>query len=134
MRYTVKDRVKKSLKLSKSNVFLRQDFDRFGGYEQVGKVLKELLDEGAVVRVGYGVYVKSMKSVITGNPVPLAELTEIGLVLMKKLGVKADVGAAAREYRDGKTTQIPVRPVIAIKKPTTRKIAWGKKVLAYEKY
>jgi hypothetical protein len=58
MRYSLKDRVKASIRSSKEQVFLRSDFERFGEYRQVTRVLGELEKEGFIVRAGYGVYAK----------------------------------------------------------------------------
>lgn len=134
---TIKNRIKRSISTSKSNVFIRSDFTgsrcQFGSYSQVGRALKELVNEAVLVKVGYGVYVKAKISVLSGNPIPSIHLTEIGLQLMKKLGIEADVGYFRRLNRDGKSTQVPMRDVIAVSKPITRKIKWGKKELIYEK-
>lgn len=87
-----------------------------------------------ILRIGYGVYVKAKISSLSGNPIPTLLLTEIGLQVMKRLGVEADVGYFQRQYRDGKSTQIPMRDVIATRKPVTRKISLGEKELIYEKF
>ena len=113
---------------------MRSDFSKFGDYDQVGRALKELVESGLLVRMGYGVYAKAEKSILTGNNIPLATITEAGLAVMKKLGIEADVGKWARLNRDRITTQTPMRQVIAVSRPVTRKIYFGKKVLAYEKY
>lgn len=131
----IKDRIKRSISASKSKVFIRSDFTgrKFGSYSQVGRALKELVNEAVLVKMGYGVYVKADISVLSGKPIPTIHLTEIGLQLMKKLGIEADVGYFRRLNRDGKSTQVPMRDVIAVSKPVTRKIGWGKKELIYEK-
>ena len=134
MKLSIKYRINKSIKASKANIFIRADFKKFGGYSQVGKVLKELIDNGNLVKMGYGVYSKAEKSALSGKPIPVATITEAGLEVMKKLGVKADIGYFARQYREGLTTQIPMKEVIAVDKPITRKIYFGKRILGYEKY
>ncbi|MDZ4140460.1 MAG: DUF6088 family protein [Methylotenera sp.] len=134
MKLFIKDRINKSIKASKANVFIRADFKKFGGYDQVGRALKEVIEAGNLVKMGYGVYSKTEKSVLSGKPIPVVTITEAGLEVMKKLGVKADVGYFARQYRDGKTIQIPMKEVIAVDKPITRKIYFGKRILGYEKY
>ena len=54
----LKSRIKRSICTSQQQVFLRKEFDRFGSYRQVSRVLRELEGEGHLVRSGYGVYVK----------------------------------------------------------------------------
>lgn len=91
-KFTVEERLDQSLKRSKANVFLRKDFDKLGGYDQVGRALREATKKGKLVKAGYGVYVKARESCISGKPVPVISLVEVGLQALEKLGVKADVG------------------------------------------
>ena len=43
-------------------VFLRAEFDRFGSPAQVGRALSQLTRDGAMVRLGLGVYAKAKAS------------------------------------------------------------------------
>ena len=70
-KFTVEERLEQSLKRSKANVFLRKDFDKLGGYDQVGRALREATKKGKLVKAGYGVYVKARESSISGKPVPI---------------------------------------------------------------
>lgn len=134
MRYSLKDGIEKSIKASKSDVFIRGDFNSFGGYNQVGRAIKEIADSGLIVKIGYGVYVRARRSKINGEPIPVKTLTTAGLELMKKLGVDADVCAAAQEYRSGLTTQIPMIEAINVgKSRITRKMKWAGRELVYER-
>jgi hypothetical protein len=133
MRTTTKDRIKRSIKASKSKVFLRADFEKFGAYDQVGRALKGLIADGVLVKNGYGVYVVAEKSILSGKPIPTIFLTEVGLQVCKKLGIKAELGYFQRKYQSGESTQIPMKDVISIDRPMTRKITWNKRELLYEK-
>lgn len=131
---TLKDRIKQKIKRSKDKVFLRCEFDRMGGYRQVGRALRELVLDGLLIKAGYGVYVISRKSSITGNIVADASITQVGFTVMQKLGIMADVGLSARLYRAGLTTQIPMAVVLDIgKSRIKRKIIIGKVKVRYEK-
>lgn len=127
-------RIKASISRSKSKVFLRKDFEKFGGYDQVGRALRSMVKDGLLVRVGYGVYAKAKPSSLSGNPIPQATLIEIGLEAMRKLGVKADIGQASRDYRDGKTTQIPMAAIVSVgNSRIVRNIGFGKRRIRYER-
>jgi hypothetical protein len=39
----------------KDIVFLREDFADLGGYDQVGRILKNLVRDGKIIKIGYGV-------------------------------------------------------------------------------
>lgn len=133
-KFTVEERLEQSLKRSKANVFLRKDFDHLAGYDQVGRALREVIKKGKLVKAGYGVYVKARESSISGKPVPVISLVEVGLQVLEKLGVKADVGSSARAYRDGVSTQMPMAAVVSVGKArVSRRIGFGNKTIRYEK-
>lgn len=131
---TVKERMSASIRRSKSSAFIRKDFEKFGEYRQVSRAVKELVDEGIIVRVGYGVYARTRPSTISGKPVPAEPLLNIAVEVMKKLGIKADVSKDARALREGKSTQVPMLPVVNVGKARIRrKISYGSKTIVYEK-
>ena len=76
---STEERVERYLLRSKDNVFVRKDFEKFGGYDQVGRALRCAVQKGLLVKAGYGVYVKARESSVTGKPVPVLSLIEIGL-------------------------------------------------------
>lgn len=100
-RMTTKERILASLRRSKGIAFVRKDFERFGDYRQVSRAIKELVEEGTLVRGGYGTYAKTRLSSISGKPVPAEPLLNIAFEIMRKLGVKADVGRDARALQQG---------------------------------
>jgi len=131
---TIEERVKRSIARSADWVFLRTDFDKFGGYDQVGRVLRSLVRKGRLVKAGYGVYVKARASSYTGTPIPVLSLIEIGLEALSKLGIEADVGRSAKAYMEGKTTQMPMATVVNVgKSRVSRRIGFGKQSVRYER-
>ncbi|MDH8458279.1 S-adenosylhomocysteine hydrolase, partial [Klebsiella pneumoniae] len=48
------------------------DFKDIAGYDQIGRVLRDLLKEGQLLKVGYGVYTKARRNSITGKVMPAA--------------------------------------------------------------
>lgn len=131
---TSKDRILASLTRSKNSVFLREEFNRFGNYRQVCRVVKELLDEGRIVRLGYGTYVKARPSTISGKPVPDGSLVNIGMEAMKKLGVEVSPGKDMQALIRGESTQVPMLPILNIGKArVSRKLSLGSRSLVYEK-
>jgi hypothetical protein len=130
---TIKERIAASLKASKDFVFLRKEFDHFGDYRQVSRAVSGLMDDGLIVRVGYGVYAKAIKSPLSGNPVPKDALVAIGLAAMRKMGIKADIGSSEKALQEGRSTQVPMLPVISVGKSRVhRKIGFGERTIAYE--
>lgn len=48
---------------------LLQAFARLGGEDQIIRALRELVREGRLVRLGYGVYARAERSRLSGRPV-----------------------------------------------------------------
>ena len=133
-RMSTKEKMLSSIRRSKENAFLRRDFDRFGEYRQVSRSISALVSDGVLLRVGYGTYVKTRPSSLSGKPVPADTLLNVAFEVMRKLGVKADVGRDAKALREGRSTQVPMLPVVNVGKArVSRKISYGNKTVAYEK-
>ena len=132
-RMTLEERIQMSLQRTTAQLFLRKDFNKFGGYDQVGRALRAVIDKGRLVKAGYGIYVKARPSSLTGNPVPVMPLIEIGISTLKKLGASPELGGLAKEYLGGGTTQMPMATVLNIgKSRISRKIGFGAKSIRYE--
>jgi hypothetical protein len=129
----LEERIEMSLRRSACKVFVRKDFDKFGGYDQVGRALRGVINKGLLIKAGYGVYVKAKPSTLTGKPIPVVPLIEVGLEALTKLGVKPELGTAAKDYRDGRTTQMPMSTVLNVgSSRISRRIGFGKKSIRYE--
>lgn len=131
---TTQVRIESSISSSLEVVFLRREFNRFGGYDQVGRALRCMIAKGLLVKAGYGIYVKARKSSLTSNPVPVEPLASIGAVALAKLGVDARPSSAAADYAAGRTTQMPMADALCIGKArVSRKIGFGSKSLRLDR-
>jgi hypothetical protein len=131
---TVQARVYESLRTSNDAAFVRKEFAGFGSCRQVSRALRDLVDKGAIIRIGHGVYAKARPSSISGKPVPVAPLLSLALEALRKLGVKADVGRDEKSLQDGLSTQVPMLPILNVGKRRTRlKISFGHRMIVYEK-
>ena len=74
---SLETRLLKRIDRKHGDVFLRADFDDLGGYDQVGRVLREVVRQGRLVRVGQGLYVRARPSMTSGEPVPVKDLTSL---------------------------------------------------------
>lgn len=124
-----------SARLARKNfaVFVRDDFQDIGGYDQVGRILRNLARNGKVIKIGYGLYAKARKSSLTGQNVPVAPLPALAREALTRLGVKIAPSKLEKEYNAGRTTQIPTGRLIAIKGRVSRKIGYGGAYIGYEK-
>jgi hypothetical protein len=132
-RRTLKDRILLRISLKKDKVFMRDDFHSFGGYDQVGRALKELVQEGKLLRIGYGLYTKTKISSITGELVPVAPLSSLAREALSKLHVPVRLSISHKRYNTGLSTQIPTGRMIAVRGRIIRKIGYNGIYINYER-
>lgn len=116
----------------KDSVFLRKDFLDLGGYDQVGRSLKHLVDKGKLVKIGYGLYSKARVSSLTGEIVPTASLPTLAKEALERLGIKIMPSEAELAYNEGRSTQIPTGRLITVKSRVNRKISFKDTTIKYE--
>lgn len=130
---TLKEKILLRISLKKDKVFIRDDFGDLGGYDQVGRVLKQLTDESKLLKIGYGLYAKAKISSITGTITPQASLPDLAWEALAKLGVKVSPSKSLLLYNAGKTTQVPTGRVVAVDRRVSRKITYRGAVIYYER-
>ena len=125
-------RVAKRIARKRGDVFLRADFRDLGGYDQVGRALRGLVRNGQLLKVGYGVYTRAVKSPFSDKPVPpkgLATLTEA----LKRLGVEILTTRLEQDYNAGRTTQVPTGRVVAVRGRIRRQLGYDGVSLSFER-
>lgn len=112
---------------------MRADFNSMGSESQVSRALKELIEEGKIVRLGYGVYAKARPSSLSGRPVPRASLPELAEETLIKLGVVPKLGRAQAAYAEGRTKHVPVHTAFNTgQRRISRKLTIGRRTVKYE--
>jgi hypothetical protein len=125
---TIKRKVQTRVKRSKGSVFMRSDFKDIAGYDQVGRALRELVQEGLLIKISYGLYARARINRVTGNVMADNPSGYDGVVIeaMEKLGVEYQLDDLSNMYLSGESTQIPAKVKIIPKSTRfTRKIAIG---------
>jgi len=124
---TTKDRIQFRLQRSKRYVFIRSDFDDIAGYDQIGRVLRELVKEGQLLKVGYGVYTKARQNVITGKLMPASPGGSAAVIIeaLDRLKIDYLLVGATRVYNSGESTQIPASLEIKTSPRFKRRLSVG---------
>ena len=106
---TIKARILKRLKRSGRYVFVRTDFKDLADYDQVGRALRDLVRNGELLKVGYGIYTKARKNSITGKIMPACPGGSDAVILeaLERLKVSYSFGSSSAKYLSGESTQIP---------------------------
>lgn len=134
MKASTKTRMAMSIAGSQTDVFLRSYFDRFGSPSRVTRGLQELIRDGKLTRLGYGVYAKTSPSPISGKPIPKKPLENLAEQTFKALGVRVQLGSSRAKYAAGDTTQIPMALIVSIgSSRIQRKLRLGTREVIYEK-
>jgi len=107
-------------------VFLPREFADLGGEDQVLRVLRGLVREGRLVRLGYGVYGRAVVSQLSGKPILYSASGFLGAArqALTKLGVQWEPTEAERAYNEGRSTQVPVHPVVRVKGRFSRQLRY----------
>ena len=114
-------------------MFLRRDFKDLGGYDQVGRGLRNLAAKGRLVRIGYGVYARAVLSPVSGKGIPSEPLPALAAKALARLDVEIAPSSFAQACNDGATTQVPTGRVIAVKGRFSRKIGYDGRCAVFER-
>lgn len=129
---TLQTKLQKRIARKQGDVFLRADFEDLGGYDQIGRVLRDLVRKGQLIKLGYGVYARAIKSPLSGKPMPPKGLATVAEAV-ERLGVKTAPTRLERDYNAGKTTQVPTGRVIGIQGRLRRKLGYNGIALSFER-
>ncbi|HEY6528299.1 MAG TPA: DUF6088 family protein [Cellvibrionaceae bacterium] len=130
---TLKSKVKYRINRSQGTVFTPKDFFDLSDRDQVGRVLRQMVAAGELIKFGQGLYAKAKPSKLTGKIIPVKPLPELAKeALIEKLKVKVVTAGEAKAYNSGKSTQIPTGRVIAVKGRVSRKMSFDGKSIKYQ--
>ena len=119
----------------REDVFLTREFKKLGGEDQVVRALRELVEDGRLVRLGYGVYGRAIVSRLNGKPMLYSRDGFAGVArqALDKLGVEWEPTEAERAYNEGRSTQVPVNPVVRVKSRFSRHLRYRNTELVLER-
>lgn len=120
---SVAESIKKRVqKIERGTPFTTARFLRLGSRAAVDKTLSRLVEEGIILRVTPGVFVRPKKSRFIGNVMP--EVSQVIEVIAKDQGETVQVHGAEAARRFRLSTQMPTTPVYYTSGPS-REISIG---------
>lgn len=135
-RKTLREKIEERMARKKGDaVFLPREFADLGGEDQVLRALRRMTEDGRLVRLGYGVYGRAVKSRLSGQPMLYSAGGFSGAArqALDKLGVAWEPTKAERAYNEGHSTQVPVNPVVRVKGRFRRHLRYGNAELILER-
>ncbi|MDQ0562243.1 hypothetical protein QO004_004048 [Rhizobium mesoamericanum] len=133
---TLKQKVQKRVtRTKKTDVFLPRDFADLGGEDQVLRALRSLVHDGALLRLGYGVYARATRSHLSGRLMVASSngFHSAALQALDKLGIPWEQSDSTRAYNEGRSTQVPVNPTVKVKVRFNRRLSDGRTELRVER-
>jgi len=126
-RPTLQQQIEGRIANKSDEVFLTREFADLSGERQVLRTLRKLVDEGKLVRLGYGVYGRAERSRLSGKPMLAASNGFVGASreALTKLGVAWNPTEWEVAYNEGRSTQVPVNAVVRVKGRFARKLAYN---------
>jgi hypothetical protein len=135
-RKTLRARIEERIaRKTDDSVFLTREFTDLGGEDQVLRALRSLVRDKHLVRLGYGVYARAIVSRLSGEPLLFTPTGLRGAAreALTKLGVQWEPTESERAYNEGRSTQIPVNPVLRVKGRFSRRLRDGNTELVLER-
>ena len=132
MKDTLETLLSKRIDRKRGDVFLRSDFADLGGYDQVGRALRELVRQGRLMKIGYGLYSRAIKSPFDDSLIPPKGLSTLREAL-KRVGIETLPSRSARDYNARRTTQVPTGRVVAVGRRVRRKVGYNGIALSFER-
>lgn len=129
---TLESRLLKRIERKRGDVFLRSDFADLGGYDQVGRILRSLVGQGRLIKVGFGIYTRAVSSPFSDTPVPPKGLATLNEAL-KRLDIETAPSRLEQDYNAGRTTQVPTGRVVAVGRRVRRKLGYNGIFLSFER-
>jgi len=113
---TLREKLETRIAERRDDAFLTREFRDLGGERQVLRALRELTEEGRLIRLGYGVYGRAEISPLTKQPILAGEgFGPISRQVLNKLGVPWEPTQAERAYNEGRSTQVPMTPRVRLR-------------------
>jgi hypothetical protein len=132
MRTTLESQLLKRIDRKRGDVFLRADFADLGGYDQVGRALRQLVLRGQLMKIGFGIYSRTVKSPFDDRPIPPKGLSTLREAL-RRVGIETLPSRSVEDYNAGRTTQVPTGRVIGVLRRVRRQIGYNGIALSFER-
>jgi Family of unknown function (DUF6088) len=133
LRTKIEDRLAQG-RARKETTFLTREFLDLGGSDQVIRVLRQLVKELRLVKLGYGIYCTAFPSrIVPGKAASYAGLEAASRQALDKLNVPWEPSSWTKAYNEGRSTQVPMNAVLKINRRFRRNLSMEGKSLIQER-
>lgn len=121
---SIAELIAQRIRRSRRNVFVRSDFDALGSYDAVGRALRQQVQVGRLVQIGYGLYAKAELSPLTGKPAPIVGIRTLASEAVRRLGKSVEPSPFDKAYNSGRSTQVPTGRTLTVNARIRRRIGY----------
>lgn len=129
---TFRGEVLQKIQSKRSDVILWSDLADLGGARQISRALKDLVEDGRLVRIGRGIYAKSKISKYINEPVINIGFEAACLQVLKRLNINWELSQFIKDYNEGKTQQIPAQLEVRLKSRFRRELKYDDNKFRFE--
>ncbi|MEG1480217.1 MAG: hypothetical protein RSD41_04355, partial [Kiritimatiellia bacterium] len=98
---TLEDKIKLRINKSNKTAFVSSDFFDLSDVDQVGRVLRTLVKEEYLIKLGRGVFAKTKESAILKKRILAKSFSEVAKEALGKLNIKIFSSQAEKDYDAG---------------------------------
>ena len=113
-------------------VILRADLNNLGEPRQISRALKTLLEDGQLIKLGYGIYVKAERTQYSSQPIIIVPIAQAFAAALDRLNIRWELGQAIQDYNEGRTQQVPSKFIVRLKDRFRGRLGIGKRQLIVE--
>jgi len=132
-RNSFREKIRRVIAESEGNVILRSELTKLGSSRQISRALKALVEDGELIKFGYGVYAKAEKSEYVNMPILQDAFENVCIEALNKLGIGWELGMALKAYNEGRTQQVPVKFIVRLKNRFRGTLGDGRRKLVFER-
>lgn len=129
---TIRYRARQKIQQLPDVAILRKDIEDLGSPRQVSRAFQALLEEGVLVKIGYGIYVKTRQASFTEDRYIPGGLLNATREALTKLGIAWSPSQAEYAYQMGQTQQVPAHSATQLKKRFRRHLSYRDVELRFE--
>jgi len=122
----------KRIEKAKTSAFVPGDFFDLSDRDQTGRVLRRLVRQGVLIKLGYGIYARAGRSERSDKLVPEKYFPEVAKEALKKLNVTIYPTTYDRLYQSG-GLQVPTGFVLGVRQRISRNISFDGRSIKYER-
>lgn len=120
----VVERLQAYVLASSTPIFLTKDFaeaaEKVAHRRTMYRALTRLQDDGVIVRLARGIYVRACRSPLSGRYIPEGGLSQIVQAVAERLGRHVIQDEATRRYNRRESTQVPTGRYVEVSGPVMR--------------